>query len=81
MTASEGDLPYDYVGRPAADLDQCTRPWQIFRRGSSNYCVNLSGPDTAPLVTIRKGRVVRVDPGIAWPEPSVTPTTTIFRSE
>lgn len=59
--------PDGYLQRPVADLEACERPWQIFRRGRCNYCVNLSGTDSAALVTIVDDLVVRIDLAITWP--------------
>jgi hypothetical protein len=62
--------PIYLVGEPAADLARCREPWQILRRDSRRYTVELTGPAAMAFVTIDDDLVVRVDPVQSWPPPT-----------
>ncbi len=59
--------PIHLVGESAADLARCRVPWQILRRDSRRYTVELTGPAAVPLVTVVNGLIVQVDPTVPWP--------------
>ncbi len=59
--------PLNLIGQSASDLARCREPWQILRRDTHRYTVELTGRAAVPLVTIVGDLVVRVDDAQPWP--------------